>query len=59
MKGWLKVVKKNKGLFMLVAYIYLMVGVSLAFGERGLFYLPLVTLMLIATYEFIKWRNKK
>lgn len=52
-------IKKNKGLLMLVAYIYLMVGVALAFGEKGMFYLPLVTLMLIASYESVKWRNKR
>lgn len=51
--------KANKGLFLLVAYIYLTVGIALVFGEKGMFWLPLVTLMLIAAYESVKWRNKR
>jgi len=50
--------KTNKGLFLLVAYIYLMVGVALVFGEIGMFILPIITLMLIVAYESVKWRNK-
>jgi hypothetical protein len=51
--------KESKGLILLVAYIYVMIGVSLTFGEKGMFWLPLITLMLIAAYESVKWRNKK
>lgn len=51
--------KSNKGLILLVSYIYVMIIVAIIWREDGMFWLPLITLMLIGAYESIKWRNKK
>lgn len=49
---------KNLGLILVSIYTCLIFIVALIWVETHTFYLPLITLILIATYEYIKRRNK-